>query len=358
MPSSMTICDNRPAAVGRIDYLDAAKGIFMILIITEHHLQDAEPVVRYLYSMGVPSFFLITGFLYSYKKEWEQPFGKMAAGKVRTLLYPFLTFSIINLLWNVLYYKVVFPSSVPEYTIKEQLFYTASTYGYNALWYLPCVLWGTFLFYRLRRLRYHTVIWAALSTFLVLFYILFDAGLTGLGLVSYIYCYLFRTAVAVVFLYAGFLLFSLFQRMNSTQENWILLLCTVFSCGAAVLYWLYPEHFPLANIAVHRMGNPYLYYLIAVSNTLVVLLICKKYLKGNKVLAYFGRNSLILMALHMDIFVRIAWYIVAKLQLRFGETGNSMIVIALELAMAPVFIFMINRFFPFLLKFPAKNTKN
>ena len=341
--------DQRTAGADRIDYLDAAKGFFILLIVTEHHLLGADSLVRYLYSMGVPSFFLITGFLYAYKREWEQPFGKISARKIRKLLYPYFTFSAIILLWNVLYYKVVFPSAVPEYSIKLMFLYLATTYGYHAMWYLPCVLWGSLVFFALRKARHHGLIWAIMSICTVVVYVLFDARLTGLGLLSYIYSYLLRIAVAAVLLYAGSVLFFVFQKMNRQQENLLLLVCTVISVVIAVMYQLYPEHFPIANVAVHRLGNPYLYYVTAISNTLVVLLLCRKLPGRKRVLSYLGRNSLILMALHMDVTVSIAWYIHAKLQLDFGETVNSLIVIGMELMMFAVIIPLINKYFPFIL---------
>lgn len=356
MTSAKKLHDRQPAAAERIDYLDAAKGIFIIFIIMGHHLLGADSFVRYLYSMGVTPFFLITGFLCAYKNEWEQPMGKNAAKKVRKLLYPFLTFSVIILLWNVLYYKVVFTDQVPEHSFRAMLIYTVSTYGYNALWYLPCVFWGTLLFFALRRTKHHDLLWAVLTLGFLTFYFLFDKKLTGLGIVSKIYCYLFRVGAATVLLYGGSLLFRVFRSMNKSRENLLLLICAAFSAVIAVLYQLYPEQFPVANLAAHRIGNPYVYCLTAVSNTTVILLLCKKLLKRSRVLTYFGRNSLVLMALHMDVTGRIGWWIFPKLHISFGETVNSIIVIALELLMFPVIITVINKWFPFILS--PKKVKN
>lgn len=355
MKSTITTCDQPAVTPERIDYLDAAKGIFIILIITGHHLNGAESFIRYLYSMGVTPFFLITGFLCAYKREWEQPFGKICVRKMRKLLYPFVTFSIINLMWNVLYYKVIAPGEVPAYSMQKMLLYTLSTYGYNALWYLPCVFWGTLLFFALRRAKHHDLLWAVLAVCLVVFYILFNIRLTGIGIVSYIYSYLFRITVAAVFLYAGSVLFFVFRNLNKTRENLLLLICTAVSLVIAVLYQLYPEQFPVANLAAHRLGNPYVYYLAAISNTLVILLICKKFLGRNKMLAWCGRNSLILMAMHMDVTIRIAWWTYPHLHLDFGPVVNSLFVIGMELLMFAVIVPVINRYFPFVLTPPKRS---
>ena len=71
-------------------------------------------------------------------------------------------------------------------------------------------------------------------------------------------------------------------------------------------------------------------------------------------LAYFGRHSLILMALHMDVTIKTGWWIFPKLSVDFGEAINSVIVIALELVMFPVIITVLNRYFPFILRYPRR----
>jgi fucose 4-O-acetylase-like acetyltransferase len=159
--------------------------------------------------------------------------------------------------------------------------------------------------------------------------------------------------VAAVFLYAGSLLYCVFQNLNNSRENILLLCCLVFSAIIEVLYQRYPEHFPTANLAAHQLGNPYVYYLKAISNTTLILLICRKLSGRGRVLAYFGKNSLILMALHMDVTIKIAWWIFPRLSIDFGEVINSVIIIAMELLMFAVMIPIINRYFPFILRYPS-----
>ena len=120
------------------------------------------------------------------------------------------------------------------------------------------------------------------------------------------------------------------------------------------MYQLFPDHFPVANLAAHRLGNPYVYYLASVSNTTVIVLLCKWFLGKSRVLAYFGRNSLIVMALHMDATVNVAWWIVPKLSIGLGETINSVMVVALQIVMFPVIIAVLNRYFPFILRYPRR----
>lgn len=349
--------ERNPLASDRIGYLDAAKGIYIILVVAAHHLMGLKLFEKYIYCMGVTPYLLISGFLYAHKQEWERPLGSAAARKAKSLLYPYVTFSVVNLLWYVLYYFLVFPDAVPENSLKTMLLYTVTTYSYNALWYLPIAFWGTILFFALRRTKHHAWIWAVLSMGIPAFYILFDEKLTGIGFVSYLYCYLLRVAVAVVFIYAGSVLYAVFGKLNRIRENILLALCLAFCAVVVVLYQLYPEDFPMGNLAAHRLGNPYFFYPSCICNTVCLLLLCKKFLFRSRLLAYFGRNSLIVMALHMDVTIRIAWVIFSQLHMDFGEVINSVIIVAMELVMFLVIIPILNRFFPFVVKFPVKTEK-
>ena len=87
MTSAKKLHDRQPAAADRIDYLDAAKGIFIIFIIMGHHLLGADSFVRYLYSMGVTPFFLITGFLCAYKNEWERYHSAVERSLLQSCVY-------------------------------------------------------------------------------------------------------------------------------------------------------------------------------------------------------------------------------------------------------------------------------
>ena len=55
----------KPAGGGRIEWIDLAKGLAMILIIAGHAGHD--PVDRFLYTFHVPVFFLISGYFITEK---------------------------------------------------------------------------------------------------------------------------------------------------------------------------------------------------------------------------------------------------------------------------------------------------
>ena len=104
----------------RIDYLDIAKGIGIILVYIGHCSIDHNGALfRAIYSFHMPLFFMISGLLYGYKRNIG--IHKTILGKIISLLMPYFMFSIIYglfylmignnpivYLWNGL----VYPSTV------------------------------------------------------------------------------------------------------------------------------------------------------------------------------------------------------------------------------------------------------
>ena len=59
----------------RIEWIDAIKGLAMILIVWGH-CQQPSPLKLFLTSFHVPAFFTITGILYSYKMGGVKMYGR------------------------------------------------------------------------------------------------------------------------------------------------------------------------------------------------------------------------------------------------------------------------------------------
>ena len=68
----------------------------------------------------------------------------------------------------------------------------------------------------------------------------------------------------------------------------------------------------------------------------------------NKVLGFFGKNSIIIMAFHMDLTIEVAWMIEGRIPWNVNVTIQSATVLAIELVILVKMILLINRFVPFL----------
>ena len=81
--------------MNRLDYVDVAKGIGIILVVLGHCLVFAgcwsSTLFRYIYAFHMPFWFTISGYLYKRKDP-----SSFIIGKVATLLVPFVAYFSLN----------------------------------------------------------------------------------------------------------------------------------------------------------------------------------------------------------------------------------------------------------------------
>lgn len=83
---------------GRLEYLDIAKGIGVLLVVWSH---ARGPYANYMYQFHMPLFFLISGYLFNS----QNTLGQFVIKKIKTLYIPFafwnVFFILIRPLWGV-----------------------------------------------------------------------------------------------------------------------------------------------------------------------------------------------------------------------------------------------------------------
>ena len=67
----------------RLDYIDTAKGIGIILVVIYHHLLGADYINNWISSFHMPLFFMITGYLYAFRDDYTKPVGEFIVKKLR-----------------------------------------------------------------------------------------------------------------------------------------------------------------------------------------------------------------------------------------------------------------------------------
>lgn len=134
----------------RIHWIDIAKGFFIIAIVLGH-IFNSGYLRNWLFSFHIPAFFLLSGYCFKY----ESSFGDFALKKFRTIVVPYLTFSMLSIL-AFYFASQIIPSiqSIMECDILENVI--TMLYGnskpdvmkYNSpLWFLPCLFSVTVLAY-------------------------------------------------------------------------------------------------------------------------------------------------------------------------------------------------------------------
>ena len=91
----------------RLDYLDYAKGIGILLVILAHIYAwnpdiNREIVVVWIYSFHMPLFFIVSGMLIKFKN-YDKP-KEFIISKVKHILFPYILFSLMNALLKIVLY--------------------------------------------------------------------------------------------------------------------------------------------------------------------------------------------------------------------------------------------------------------
>lgn len=268
------------SAAKRVDYLDIAKGIGIMMVVYAH---ARGPFDEYLYHMHMPLFFIISGLLY---KE-EKPLGRFVVGKIKSLYIPYV-------FWNVLVYTVkslihgVYLSGVLRNDIKILLLLERDGQYLGATWFLVS-LFEVSIVYKLTDLLLRNVKHRRLIM-LVLF-----SGVAVLGFAVTFEYKLSRTLVLSMFFALGAYVRSEKEMLRKFDRPILAALCAVFF----VCVCRFNEKVDMGdNFYTHR----WLFVLEALAASYAVLYLCR-WLENalnvsrpaawiKRTIMFFGRHSL------------------------------------------------------------------
>lgn len=363
----------------RLHWIDALKGIGIMLVVFAHH---SLPVAldTYIFSFHMPLFFFISGFLFDFGKYAEST-ANFVKGRFRSLIVPYFCFALLTCLFYFLLdtgfqpgvTNIEFFETSALYGIYSILYALGPLVSYNPpLWFLTCLFVTELLFYGFAKKYYgepgKLVLW-----------------LTAAGIIGYLYSVYvpFRlpwnadvALSAVAFYGAG----NLFRKITEPDEKSGVASGTNVKANSSfnsesrfragfsrtekffpgifillnLLYFAYLLEFPTdkINMNVLKYGNFFSYYFLAFSGIFAFVYLFKK-VGSSKILEYYGRNSLIVLALHFplkDILTKLAVIAIGvELECFYCKTALALSLTILNLLCLIPVIFLINNYFPFLL---------
>lgn len=360
----------------RLHWIDTLKGIGIMLVVFAHH---SLPIAldTYIFSFHMPLFFFISGFLFDFGK-YAGSAANFVKGRFRSLIVPYFCFALITCLFYFLLdtgfqpgvTNIDFFQNSALYGAYSILYALGPLVSYNPpLWFLTCLFVTELIFYGLAKNYYEK------PGKLVL-------GLTVAGVIGYLYSIyvpfrlLWNADVAlsaVVFYGAGNLFRKYMEpetksRSDSSLNSGPFMGSSKLSEGFTraekffpgifillnLLYLAYLFEFPISekvNMNVLKYGNFFSYYLLAFSGIFTFVYLFKK-LGGSKVLEYYGRNSLIVLALHFplkDVLTKLAILSFGvELEYFYYNIAFALSLTILNLLLLIPVIFVINNYLPFL----------
>ena len=346
----------------RLDYLDVAKGIGILLVVIGH-LQGKDifalspyilPVCTWIFSFHMPLFFIISGMLIHYKKDLEKDMKVLVKKRFRGIMIPYYCFSICYI--SVVLYALIVERSIMPGTLLVNLWYVLSTYGMSVLWFLPSLFLGEWIFIAIFHNRNHKI------SVMILLILTLLASLGAWGLQQFTYdipllerlhelaIVILRPILVAAFIAIGYYAFFLFKESDKFNLKEFLL---------ALLLLLLGIFFVNKNGGVDFRSlvqkNLFFYYLCALSNSFGIILLCKN-CKPSKLLKYYGVNSLIIMAVHNNSKVLYGAMNLAMYMNQFVSRAKGYVFYAIIFLVIMLFstcmVELINRYLSFMVGKP------
>ncbi|NLG05003.1 MAG: acyltransferase family protein [Clostridia bacterium] len=358
--------DMAAGVTNRKNYLDQAKGIGIMLVVLAHlsnRLYVGNDLLAiWINSFHLPIFFIVSGYLFFLKGDAKRPFAELLKHKAAGLLYPYLAFSGVYIMIDLIYLSVT-THELPLKPAVSVLFRVFSGWGIGTLWFLPVLFLCELLFWIMKRPNSKWIV----------FILLLCCAVTGSFAGTYINAHFSekgpmlqaliyrlgnlaaRCLISVVFMGIGFFYatYEEWMMQKTTKVSRIIIgmiLLTITVCMAG----LHGE----INLRIALIDHIWIYYLSGTMGTMALLFIFRE-LKGLKWLSFVGVNSLIIMATHEPFMVMdlIQW-ILMKAGIMNTVVAHSYlhVVIAFFLTMIVeiVLILLINRYVGFLLRVPIR----
>ncbi len=348
----------------RLDHLDMVKGIG-IFFVAMGHMEDISTGMRiWISSFHMPLFFIISGILMAVKDEPSNDLSVSVNKRFRGIIIPYLWFSLSYFVIDILNLNVV--HNIDLHTFIEDTIDSAIFYGMSVLWFLPALFLASagFLFLKKKlpdKLLIPFLLVAALAAYAIKrqfegVYDIHADSFVITTLIKIVYI-LLRAVIAQSFVGYGYYSKRLFDRICDRNEK-IGELIEKRPCALAVgalflainiVIALNSECYDFRNML---FNNIFMYYIAAFAGCFGFVFIFKAF-PPLRVITYFGRNSLIVMACHINYYILYAGIKLAWLVDSVNTHAKHYVFVAVTMitvfALSAVVIEVINRFFPFVL---------
>jgi len=335
----------------RINWIDIAKAVGIYLVVLGH--LDITPVMRnVIYSFHMPLFFFISGF--TFKRALQLDFATLLKKKFQSLVCPYISFSIILFLFLHFVRRRLSSDPGADFSASDALIQIALGVNGEAystpLWFLVTLFLAELALWSILKINKKPwqmlVVLAMFSFGMVYEYLYQTKGVKvlpfDLNLVAYY----------EIFLVAGYYVSELSFWKNMQLKNKLLGLFLSMVLFALSL---------MLNSQIAEASVGIWVSVAAAFLGIATTLFISQLIPRNKVLDFVGKNTLVILALHLIAFSVLKAVCIFVLHLDISVLQNAgfanvVYAIATIVILTPVIMF-INRFTPWLVR-PKLSIKN
>ena len=288
----------------RIEYIDIAKGMGMLLVAWGHIMLSGW-TNPFIYAFHIPLFFFISGMMFH--RDRQGGFKNFLIKRIKTILLPYLTYSFIT--WGIWgSYNLLLHNTVESYWMPLlQTFIGQGSGGYLVhnvpLWFVTCLMVVEILYYFIDMLpEWLDVLMCIALT--VLGYLMIEVWDERFELLPW---NIEVACAAMIFYASGNMLIKHFRHDQLLQTCRKYKACAVvIAISLAVAVYFGSQSTGHVSMGSDLLGNnPLLFYFDAFCGTVMILIISSLLsfvggipLQGIK---WIGENSFHVMALHNPI---------------------------------------------------------
>ena len=117
-------------ANNRVDYLDIARCIGIILMVMGH-IGFKKKFTYFIHGFHMPMFFIISGYLFTLKHQEDLPFKEYLIKKFKSLIIPYISFGIFHLCYVSIFktFSIIYVKSLLSYQKILPIFHCHSPIG-------------------------------------------------------------------------------------------------------------------------------------------------------------------------------------------------------------------------------------
>lgn len=288
----------------RISFIDAARGVGIMLVVLGHVIGNEEMtftgsdiVFKFIYSFHMALFFVISGIVLGQslrgKSISKNDIRHRVRSRIHRLLVPYFVWSFIYFLLDV--------RTLEDLRVVKEWFYCIFTFrGRAPIWFLAALFWAEFCVILLAAIFKQNKVRIGIFTLVMIVIAVILWKLYGIlptlpMPVDYLISSICREAVCVIFVLSGYLVS---QRIVSVENiGPSLLWAAGIGCVNFLVFWLFCDG---NNLHTYHILNLYSFLINGLLGSLTVLLLCKALCKLIKadLLQRIGRASLGIMCIH------------------------------------------------------------
>lgn len=279
--------------------IDIAKGIGIILVVYGHLVC---PIKREIFLFHMPLFFLLSGYFFSTKDAMKTFLSK----KSRVLLSPFVLFSILSAIY-------VF------FVINKDKDIITYIYSFRSLVSPDPALWFLLSLFEIFVISYFVEIYihSGILKFVIACVITFIGYLCAMNKIFFFY--LPQACLGYIFFYLGYQM-RFYNILQNKKIYLYVIIGSIVSYCLGIILKVHTDMLPL------EIDSTYiLFFLPALGGSLLVIYF-SRYLQDKQYtswLAYLGKNSLLIMCVHMPLISLSNWLTLPALKVIYYFMGNT-----------------------------------